>query len=226
MGRESQLILFDVDGTLYDLHDVMDFNYKLQVDFYSGFYSISEEKTVRIFKEHGIFPAKSDQSKSATEFFMDSGIPGEAWRLYREKYFDAACIDASKAVDEATLCLFGETAPLVLLSSNSYRNIKRILKQIGISESLFEEILCSDRCDSENGFKKKREMRALAQRRKIELKNMLSIGDRYETDIRPALELGAMGIRVKGPEDLREIAADPQWADNVTARIIGRELLK
>ena len=69
-------------------------------------------------------------------------------------------------------------------------------------------------------------MRALAQRRKIELKNMLSIGDRYETDIRPALELGAMGIRVKGPEDLREIAADPQWADNVTARIIGRELLK
>ena len=67
MGREIQLILFDVDGTLYDLHDVMDFNYKLQVDFYSGFYSISEEKTVRIFKEHGIFPAKSDQSKSATE---------------------------------------------------------------------------------------------------------------------------------------------------------------
>jgi FMN phosphatase YigB (HAD superfamily) len=68
MGRRIQLIILDLDGTLYDLHDVMDFNYKLQVDFYSDFYSVSAEETICIFENHGIFPVVSEQSKSATEF--------------------------------------------------------------------------------------------------------------------------------------------------------------
>ena len=71
----------------------------------------------------------------------------------------------------------------------------------------FEEIVCSDRCYAENGLKKRREMRALAKHRKIELKHMLSIGDRYETDIRPAVEFGGMGIQVQGPADLMKICA-------------------
>ena len=205
---KPKLIIFDLDGTLYDLKDVHVANYALQVQFLQHQLKISNSDAVSILETNCIYPIITDNSKSATELFARLGLNMGDWKLYRESYFDASAIDKSKAISEETIKGFAQICPLVLLSSNSLQNILKTLNYLGINNKLFNTIFCSDNTPTDAPFNKKQAMQIIAKKYKVEYNDIVSIGDRYQTDVIPMLELGGHGIVVGMPIALRTVLAD------------------
>ena len=203
-----KLIIFDMDGTLYDLKDVIQMSYNMQVSYFAEKTGQSHEATKTFFAENGLFPDIRKESKSATEMFVRQGLKMEDWSKYRDNNFDVNAIDISKAVKDNLLQKFSEQFVLVLLSSNSYRCIQKVFSHINCSLSHFDEIICSDRYEGHGSFNKKEAMKLICEKYDIDISNMLSIGDRYKTDIEPFLELGGSGLLIKKNDSLKKILDD------------------
>lgn len=202
-----ELIIFDLDGTMYDLSDVVEMNYEIQKKFLAMYKKMSDEDIRDLFKKNDIFSYKTKNAKSATELFLKMGINRKEWNNYREAHFDVCKIRKEKAVDISIIKQYCQIAPLVLLSSNSYNNIVKVLKWLGITDKCFKEIICCDRCKNLNDFNKKSEIMEITQKYNIEYSKILSIGDRYNTDILPLIEIGGKGILVSHPSDLNNVLA-------------------
>ena len=203
--NEIKLIIFDSDGTLYSLNDVVSMNFQMQIDFYSAYTGKDRNQAMKDFEANNIYPIMTDKSRSATEFFVRLGIPSAIWNAYREEHFDVSLIKRENSVKQGIMEKFAEICPLILLSSNSKNNIHRILNHIKISPELFIKIIGNDNKCSITPFTKSQEMRNIALLYKIPFRNMISIGDRYRTDVETMVSLGGMGIVVKGPNDLSAI---------------------
>ena len=194
------IIIFDMDGTLYDINDVMKSVYSLQVKFLCDKLHQTARKVENLLSYNNIYPAMKPNSRSATEFFSQIGIDRDEWSEYREKNYNVNQIDISKAVSNSTIELFSTIAPLVLVSSNTDRIIRQTLNHIHIDSNLFSNIISSDTDLISGSFAKEKVFEKL-----IEGKQPISIGDRYQTDILPMLKLGGDGILVEGPHELGKV---------------------
>ena len=203
-----KLIILDVDGTLYDLDDVCELNYNIQIDFYSSELNISKEEAKLIFDRNGILPYKSETAKSATEFFLRTGLNGEKWKRYRESHYSPETIDQKRAVREETLRNFCQICDIILLSSNTYKNILDTLKWIKIDISIFKDIFCATKNPGKTPFNKKNAMEYILKKFHVLAQDVLSIGDRYSTDIEPLLNMGGDGVLVQKPEVLLDVYYD------------------
>lgn len=199
------LILFDVDGTFYDLEDVVRANYDMRADFFAAKKGLTREETERVFARQGILPYKSEKARSATEFFLSSGIDRSAWTAYCDAHTSPAHIDREKAVSNETLRGFAALAPLVLLSSNTRKNIQDTLTWLGIDGALFDDIVCSTAYAGAGPFNKRDVVGILLERYGIPARAALSVGDRYESDILPLLALGGDGILLEKPASLETV---------------------
>ena len=200
------LIIFDMDGTLYDLSDVMDVVYETQVSFLQERMGWTRAEVIQFFEENNIEPKVSQKSKSATELFNRLGFGRQEWTEYRQKNFPVEKIDPSKAVKADLLECFAKLGDIVLLTSNTTLVCGRILARIGITRNLFGKIVCSDTDGVAMPFNKFVEMRKLMASDSCE--SLISIGDRYQTDILPALELGGSGCLVRACDSLEKICRD------------------
>lgn len=210
---KPRLIIFDLDGTLYDLKDVHSANYILQVQFLMQQMHISEQEAIELQERNHIYPMITSESKSATEYFARLGLDMEQWKQYRESRYDASKIDKSKAISGDVIKQFTEICPLVLLSSNSVGNILKTLEYLEIDSHCFETIYCSDNTPINEPFNKKKAMQVIAKQYGVDNSEMLSIGDRYQTDVVPMLELGGHGVIVSEPKVLNKVLKD--LSDNV-----------
>lgn len=204
----KKIIIFDMDGTLYDLNDVVQMSYDMQVEYLSIKKGISREKAISFLAENHVYPVMKKDSKSATELFLQLGFDKKEWSDYRDKGFKVDRIDKNKAVDENTIAGFSKLATIVLLSSNAYPVIEKVLNHINISTSIFDDIICSDRFPLDMPFKKKHAMESWVSKYKVRHEDVISIGDRYETDIKPVLDLGGCGVLVRKPVSLRKVLSD------------------
>ena len=202
---KPKLIIFDLDGTLYDLKDVHEANYAMQVRFLQQQLKITKSDAISMLEANSVYPIITDQSKSATELFARLGLDMNEWIHYREANFDVTKIDKSRAVPNLTIQQFAELCPLVLLSSNTYENIVKILDYIEIDRKLFKDIYCSNHASMVEPFTKKKVMQIIAHDFKIDYHDILSIGDRYQTDVAPLEALGGIGIAIKEKEELEQI---------------------
>lgn len=206
MDNKPWLIIFDMDGTLYDLSDVMGVVYETQVSFLQERMGWTRGKVIQFLGENDIEPQVTQKSKSATELFNRLGFGRQEWAEYRQKIFPIEKIDPSKAVKPDLLERFAKLGDIVLLTSNTTLVCERILSRIGITKNLFVKIVCSDTEGVEMPFNKFIEMSKLMGGGSY--KSMVSIGDRYQTDIVPALELGGSGCLVKSVSSLEKICHD------------------
>lgn len=203
-----QLIIFDVDGTLYDLDDVVLDNYNVQVGFFSKTKKIPVETVKRIFEENQILPYRSEKARSATEFFLRNGIDGDAWAEFRNAHSSAEGIRREKAVDRALLERYAQLAKLVVLSSNTSTNIEKTLDWLDIDRGLFDAVFSSTSQASGQPFSKMAMIGSILDRYGLQPSSVLSIGDRYATDIKPLVDRGGDGVLIHTPLDLTAVYQD------------------
>lgn len=194
------MIIFDMDGTLYDLDDVALMNYEIQIAYLQKKTNQTRRQIERYFFEHGIFPKRNECSKSATELFIRDGYSKEEWNIFREEKFRVDDIRIEKCVVAETLLFAKEQALCFLVTSNSYNNVIRILNHLKIPSDVFNEIICSDRnsCYVDN-FQKGAIFSYLCEKYGEKPQDLFSIGDRFQTDVRPALEIGGRGAVLAAP---------------------------
>lgn len=202
------LIVFDLDGTLYDLDDVVASNYEIQLSFVMYKTGKSRQEVVSYFDANSVFPVMTSESKSATELFLRDGFSREEWNAFREARYSVDSIDVDKAASPSLMEAFRSLGICVLLSSNSYSTILRILNRIGMRETDFSSITCSDRFEGERPFNKRDAMVRLLRIYDVEPAGLLSIGDRFNTDIRPSLDIGGAGVLVRKPKCLAAVLRD------------------
>lgn len=202
------LFVFDLDGTLYDLNDVLSANYDMQVDFLCSQKKMTQEEAISFFDDHHIFPEIRKDSMSATELFYKIGLNKKEWSDFRNLRFDEKRIDLQKATTEDVLREYKCLGEIILLSSNAYCVIQRILNHLNITPSFFDSIICSDRFPIDHPFKKKLALEYLSSQYGIDHSQMLSIGDRFATDIEPMLSLGGRGVQILKPSSLIPLVND------------------
>lgn len=203
-----KLIIFDMDGTLYDLKDVAQMSFDMQVSYLASKKGLAKDEAVLFLAKNHVYPLIKKDSKSATELFMKLGYTKEEWSRYREAAFDVEKICKDKAVDKNVIIKFSSIAKTVLLSSNAYAVIEKVLKHIDIPPSLFDVIICSDRFPYQEPFSKKRAMEFLSDKYCVKFNEMISFGDRFETDIKPMIQLGGLGAHIQYPSALIDVFND------------------
>ncbi len=205
---EYKLVVFDLDGTLYNLDDVIPMVYEMQIEYITKHLPMTRLQAIELFERNNIYPYKSIRSKSATELFLKLGINREDWGAFRSKNFDETYINPKTAVSKEILDAFAKAYPIVLISSNTFENIQKILRRINIPTSLFKRILCSD--DSQGIFNKKELFIKAIKMQQAKYEETVSIGDRFHTDVEPLVQLGGKGIVVQGPAVLSRLLLDMQ----------------
>lgn len=208
MRKHRNLFIFDFDGTFYDLNDVILINYELQVEFLCRKRNITYQEAVDFFTNHHIYTVVKKDSMSATELFLQMGYDKREWSEFRNSRFEINKIDKSKAIDENTLRGFSQYGILILLSSNAYSVLEKVLLYLDISPSVFKDIICSDKFPYDVPFKKKLAMEYLSKKYNTAWNDIYSIGDRYSTDILPMMELGGHGILIQRPLALKDVLRD------------------
>ena len=214
----KKLFILDMDGTLYDLADVSAANFETQIDFLSEKTGMARDDAVRYFAEHDIYPVVLEKSKSATELFAREGFSLTEWNEFRTARFPVECIRKDTAATPETVDRFRDLGLCILLSSNSLSTIKTVLGRLSIPADSFSAIVCSDLYGRTTPFKKIDAMRDLLDRFSVAPECMTSIGDRFSTDVAPALELGGSGFTVNRPSGLRTVLDDIENESPATCR--------
>jgi len=203
-----ELIILDLDGTLYDIEDVIKSVFQTQISFLSLKTHKGYDEIKRLLMDNCVFPYVSNNSKSATELFAQMGFDKEEWTDYRNEHFDVSTIQAEKSVKENVINRLCKDFKVILLSSNTQSIIDKILSHLKISKDYFQEMVCSDRFPASHHFNKKEAIEYLSGKYDVPYSRMISIGDRYQTDIKPMFELGGMGILLHSPQHLGKVADD------------------
>ena len=202
----ARLIIFDMDGTLYDINDVMGAVYDTQVSFLRESMGWAETKAIQFLNDNEIKPHVTKDSKSATALFVKMGLGREEWTEYRQRRFPIDRIDPSRAATADQMKRFAILGDVVLLTSNTSQVCGKILARIDIAQNLFKAIVCSDTTGEDAPFDKYREMKKLIDVKTYD--SIISIGDRYQTDIVPALKLGGYGCLVKAYSSIEKVCED------------------
>ena len=206
--KAYKLILIDMDGTLYDMEDMVIEGYNSSLDYlvkYQGF-SIAEAKA--LLEENHIYPYVCEDACSATAFFMSRGYDVQEWDRKRSENFNCQPIVRKKAMKLENLRKLSEMAPLVLLTNNTMKNVRRVLRHLNIPEDVFAEIFCNEKNNKTPS--KKPLMKQLMEKYHAKPEETLSIGDRYNVDGKPLVELGGDALIIRKPQFIEEYLSDEE----------------
>ena len=120
---------------------------------------------------------------------------------YEKDHIYALRVDMITAISNDYLKELAQKFPLVIVSNSSYEHISFYLKEFGISEDNFTAIY-------QNEFEELGKGKYY-----LEVKNkfncnsdeILVLGDNFESDILPAINLGMCGYQVKTLDELKKI---------------------
>ena len=193
-------LLFDIDGTLYDSRAYMDSQRQVLVErlamelgrSYDHMRTEVREKQNRIEEESGERPTLANTFR---EFGI--GIRQSAeWRsmlMNPERYLDRD----PKLGD--TLSKLSERMVLVALTNNPSDIGLRTLRCLGVEEHFTDIVGIDDTFTSKPDLAP---FRMALQLTRHPADQVAVVGDRYDADIAPALELGMAGVLVDGVEDV------------------------
>ncbi len=204
---ETKLIVFDMDGTLYYIGDLVLTNYNIATSYLVEKYNYTKEEAKKLFDENDIYPYVTGKDKSTTQLFKTMGLNIDWWDEMRNERFDPTEISLENAIDQDTIEQFMKHCPCVLLTNNTMTNVKLTLDRLNISPDAFDKIYCAD--DQGRNPTKMNTMDKIIKEYGVKPEETISIGDRYNIDGLPMLKLGGRAIIVKRPvESFPEILKD------------------
>lgn len=199
--NESQIVVFDMDGTLYEL------------DGENGTFKNSTlSKTVIENSVQFVVAREGCDRRVANKLIEDaltdsigiSNVLSKRYGITRSSYFDVAWnIDPRIVIRNfetpvATVQKLKQNGKrLFLLTAAPSVWMENVVRELKLEE-------CFERKIHGEMFDKKDEIfTALAKEFRPD--TILSVGDQFKTDLKPALELGMLTFEVKKPDDLQKL---------------------
>ena len=211
--NDIDLIIFDMDGTIYDMTDLVETGFYLGVDYLVEYQKYKKEDAIKLLNDNHIFPYISKNAKSTTQLFCSLGFDILEWNDYRSKRFPYTLINKDNATNNEVLSSFKKICKIVLLTNNTKENIDNVLNHININHNTFDKIYINS--NEKKDLNKKSLMLNIIKENNVETSRVLSIGDRYNVDGLPMLELGGKAIIVKNPKGLEKALKDyPNFMNN------------
>lgn len=210
--KNYKLIIFDMDGTLYDISDLVEDNFNIARDYLINYYDYTNSSATKLLLDNHVYPYVSSDAKSLTKLFISQGIDIKHFDNYRSYNYPYQKIDKEKAVNINDLKYFKDNFISVLVTNNTHKNVSDILNHLGINESIFDEIVCNE---NENKTSSKKPLfEYVINKYNIKPNEVLSIGDRYNVDGKPINELGGDAIILSKPKSLNKVIKDKQNLSN------------
>lgn len=198
-----KVILFDLDGTLYNSTEVRKKFAQAAYHALAKLKKISVEEATKLIEDtRAKLKAKHGFPVPYTLTLVRFGMPVETWHKENIKFFDPRDhLSANGELREKLLDL-KKRCRLAILTNNNEVQAGRILQALKV-EDLF------DRVFTYNSFKTMKPnpqfFKSAAKEMGVLPKECLVVGDRYSVDLIPAQNLGMQIYEVKGPDDISKL---------------------
>ncbi|MCR5045918.1 MAG: HAD hydrolase-like protein [Treponema sp.] len=197
-------IIFDIDSTLYTNAGYAFEQVDCQVRRFASLRGISNEEARKMVADYRKKFAQENGGKkvSLSNTLLSFGISIEQsvqWR--RELIEPGEFLSPDKKLRE-TLALLSKKFKLLCVTNNPILPAQKTLKALGVEEWI-SSLIGLDTC---NLSKPAKEPFILAAKEAdLPFDKIASVGDRYDLDLAPALELGMGGILVSGVADVYKL---------------------
>jgi len=201
-------IVFDIDRTLYTNEEYVEHQVQVLYERFAKEKGVEVDEVVAQVDAYREQFARENEGRkqSLGNSFAALGVPMEQSVRWREQEMQPERYLSTDHELRETLKRLtgnnGSSVPLVALTNNPVLIGTRALRALGV-ESFFIDVVGLDSAMQSKpdlgGFK------AAFARLDCPNSEILSVGDRYEIDIAPALELGAGGILVSGVREVYEL---------------------
>ncbi len=194
-------IIFDIDSTLYTNAEYAFEQVDCQVRRFASLRGITNDQARKMVADYRKKYARENGGKkvSLSNTLLSFGVSIEQsvqWR--RELIEPADFLGKDKQLQEA-LAALGRRYKLLCVTNNPVLPAQKTLDALGVAD-LIEVLVGLDTC---NLSKPAKEPFVLAAKKAgVSPSCIVSVGDRYDLDLAPALELGMGGILVRGVSDV------------------------
>ena len=204
--EKYDLIIFDLDGTLYDLKDLVEFGFELSIGYLLDIQKYKKEDAIKLLYDNNIYPFISEKAKSTTQLFASLGFDINKWNEYRSSRFAYQLIKKENATNNEVLTKLKSHSKIVLLTNNTKENVDNILRQIDINPNIFDSIHLNNK--NVVDLSKQKLMEDIIKEYSVSKNKVLSIGDRYNVDALPLLNIGGESLIISNPHALELILKD------------------
>ena len=201
---DIKAIIFDIDSTLYTNASYAFEQVDCQVRRFASLRGITNEEARKMVADYRKKYAAENGGKkvSLSNTLRSFGVSIEQsvqWR--RELIEPADFLGPDKKLQEA-LAALGSRYKLLCVTNNPILPAQKTLDALGVSD-LMEVLVGLDTCNLSKPTKEPFER--AAKEAGVPFDKIVSVGDRYDLDLAPALELGMGGVLVRGVEDVYKL---------------------
>ncbi|MBQ6029477.1 MAG: HAD hydrolase-like protein [Treponema sp.] len=201
---DIKAIIFDIDSTLYTNAAYAFEQVDCQVRRFASLRGITNDQARKMVAEYRKKYAAENGGKkvSLSNTLRSFGVSIEQsvqWR--RELIEPADFLGVDKKLQEA-LAALGRRCKLLCVTNNPLLPAQKTLDALGVAD-LIEVLVGLDTCNLSKPAKEPFER--AANEVGVPFDKIVSVGDRYDLDLAPALELGMGGVLVRGVEDVYKL---------------------
>lgn len=197
------VISFDMDGVLVPRPITVRDWYDVVLKTVQSVTMESREDAIKRLRSYNIYGNSNQNQGSVTKVMMDIGFSREEWNRFK-----AANFDISRYVKKDTKLLnlikqLQKKYILILMSNNSHNAVTRNLLALGIPEDAFMQIATYE---SPPGLKSEaNKYKFILSKCNSRIDRVLAIGDKFESDIAPVLEMGGSGILIEDYTETKDV---------------------
>ncbi len=201
---DIKAIIFDIDSTLYTNAAYAFEQVDCQVRRFASIRGITNEEARKMVADYRKKYAAENGGKkvSLSNTLRSFGVSIEQsvqWR--RELIEPADFLGPDKKLQEA-LAALSARCKLLCVTNNPILPAQKTLDALGVAD-LIEVLVGLDTCNLSKPAKEPFER--AANEAGVPFGKIVSVGDRYDLDLAPALELGMGGVLVRGVEDVYKL---------------------
>ncbi len=205
-GSRPQLVVFDLDGTLYPRESyaelVLDVIGRGLVELGGLTPQVARDRVAQLRQ----MMATDWDGTSTTAFVLAQGVDAAQWQQYRSKHLDIASGLSHDDRVVAGITDLRRYFHVALLTNNTRALANRILRKIGFADNAFSVVVAAEDVGA-HPKPSPAAFQTVLDKLHVPAVSTWSVGDRYDIDIAPLVQLGGAGITLSGPDEIRAAAS-------------------